>query len=62
MNFYIKHRRQRLFLVKSRRDSEAAALMGHTEQTNFPAAVAQVTEPDVDTAGKDTSLSGQEGI
>lgn len=62
MSIHVGGRRQKLFLVESRPVPKVAAMIRCVESTDFPVAVAQVTEPNVDTAGKDAPLSGQEGI
>lgn len=52
---------QKLFLVQNRRVPKAAALSRCAASIDFVAVRAQVTGPQVDTAGKQAPLFNQEG-
>jgi hypothetical protein len=61
MNIQSLRPSQKLFLVQNGRVPTAAAMNRCAESIDFVAVRAQVTEPQVDTAGKHAPLSNQEG-
>jgi hypothetical protein len=62
MSIHSERRRRKLFLVQNRRGPQVAAMIRCAEANDFPAELAKIEQPVVDTAGKDAPLSSQEGI